>query len=476
MDNIEKMRRGIIRDMSEGVMAIGFDGRIKFLNNAALDILDRTEEELLDRPFARCFFEYEENDGFNQTVLDAVYDRTGTHRNAVSYFTGEVTKQLNITTSFLREGEDKIGIIAVLSDISELTELRDAVKAMEKIKRLNSQLEMRNKLLGETFGRYLSDEIVRQLLETPDGLVLGGKKQVVTALMSDIRGFTAMCEQMDPRSLVTMLNHYLGEMTEIIEKHGGTVIEFIGDGILVLFGEPVKSRSHAADAVAAAVEMEAAVAEINRWNRERGFPVLEMGIGINTGEAIVGNIGSEKRTKYNVIGSNINLCGRIESYTVGGQILVSPMTMARIDAPVTVVSMQEVFPKGVEKPIVLSHVTAIGEPYNLSCEKEKAELTVLRKPLTVDFHVIKDKHRDENVKHGIIRAISQEEALMETDEAIEQFDNLQFYIMPGESGDVPQKVFAKVMYLKEEGLVLRFTAYPRDFDAWYLQVIKENEG
>ena len=356
MDNIEKMRRGIIRDMSEGVMAIGFDGRIKFLNNAALDILDRTEEELLDRPFARCFFEYEENDGFNQAVLDAVYDRTGTHRNAVSYFTGEVTKQLNITTSFLREGEDKIGIIAVLSDISELTELRDAVKAMEKIKRLNSQLEMRNKLLGETFGRYLSDEIVRQLLETPDGLVLGGKKQVVTALMSDIRGFTAMCEQMDPRSLVTMLNHYLGEMTEIIEKHGGTVIEFIGDGILVL-----------------------------------------------------------------------------------------------------------------------SHVTAIGEPYNLSCEKEKAELTVLRKPLTVDFHVIKDKHRDENVKHGIIRAISQEEALMETDEAIEQFDNLQFYIMPGESGDVPQKVFAKVMYLKEEGLVLRFTAYPRDFDAWYLQVIKENE-
>ena len=217
------------------------------------------------------------------------------------------------------------------------------------------------------------------------------------------------------------------------------------------------------------------MAEINRWNRERGFPVLEMGIGINTGEAIVGNIGSEKRTKYNVIGSNINLCGRIESYTVGGQILVSPMTMARIDAPVTVVSMQEVFPKGVEKPIVLSHVTAIGEPYNLSCEKEKAELTVLRKPLTVDFHVIKDKHRDENVKHGIIRAISQEEALMETDEAIEQFDNLQFYIMPGESGDVPQKVFAKVMYLKEEGLVLRFTAYPRDFDAWYLQVIKENE-
>lgn len=284
-------------------MAIGFDGIIKFLNRAALEILVRSEEELLNRTFAGCFFEYEENDGFNQAVLDAVYDRSGTHRNTVSYFTGEETRQLNITTSFLRDGEEKIGIIVVISDISELVELRDAIKAMEKIKSLNRQLEMRNKLLGETFGRYLSDEIVKQLLETPDGLELGGKKRQVTAVMSDIRGFTAMCEAMDARSLVTMLNHYLGEMTEIIEKYGGTVIEFIGDGILSLFGEPVKTNSHAADAVAAAIEMEAVMPEINRWNRAHGYPILEMGIGINTGEAIVGNIGSEKRTKYNVIGS-----------------------------------------------------------------------------------------------------------------------------------------------------------------------------
>ena len=129
-----------------------------------------------------------------------------------------------------------------------------------------------------------------------------------------------------------------------------------------------------------------------------------------------------------------------------------------------------------EKPIVLSHVTAIGEPYNLSCEKEKVELTVLRKPVTVDFHVIKDKHRDEIVRHGSISAISQEEALMETDEAIAKFDNLQFDISAGKDAEESQKVFAKVMSLKEEGLVLRFTAYPRDFDSWYNQLIKENKG
>ena len=476
MNNMEKMRRGIIRDMSEGVMAIGFDGRIRFLNGAALEILEREETELMDRPFAGCFFEYEENDGFNQAILDAVYDRSSTHRNAVSYFTGEKTKQLNITTSFLREGEEKIGIIVVLSDISELTELRDAVKAMEKIRQLNSQLEMRNKLLGETFGRYLSDEIVRQLLETPDGLVLGGKKQVVTALMSDIRGFTAMSEHMDPRRLVTMLNHYLGEMTEIIEKHRGTVIEFIGDGILALFGEPVKSARHAEEAVAAAIEMEAAMTKINRWNRERGYPILEVGIGINTGEAIVGNIGSEKRTKYNVIGSNINLCGRIESYTVGGQILVSPVTMEQIHAPVTVVSRQEVFPKGVEKPLVLSHVTAIGAPYDLSCEREREAMTVLREPVLADFHVIRDKHRDETVRRGTIVAMSSEEAQMETGEALQQFDNLQFSIHAEDDEAAPQNIFAKVLSAEGDSALLRFTACPADFEKWYQKKMTENDG
>lgn len=469
-DNMEKFRQGIIKDMSEGVLTIGFDGRIEFLNQAALDILDRREEELVGRSFGGCFFEFEENDGFNQAILDAVYDRNSTHRRIVPYYTGTVTRQLSITTSFLREGEEKIGIIAVLSDISELVELRDAVKAMEKIRKLNEKLELRNELLSETFGRFLSDEIVRQLLDTPDGLALGGKKESLTVMMSDLRGFTVISEQMEAQALVSMLNHYLGEMTEIIQKRNGTIIEFIGDGIMAIFGAPAPSEHHAADAVAAAVEMEAQMEKINQWNQERGYPRLEMGIGINTGDVIVGNIGSEKRTKYGVIGSHVNLCGRIESYTVGGQILIAPSTRQAILSPLQIEQEQEVFPKGVEKPVILSQVTGIGEPYGVSCEVESEEPEKLERPEPVLFYLIQSKHRDQEGKKGTLTALSRKEAVLSTDWELHPFDNLQFSLY-GENGE-EGKVFCKVLSGQEKGWRIHFTSLPPGFEAWYERMRK----
>ena len=330
MRSSELIHESIMQDMTEGVMTIGLDGVITYVNPAAASILEMDAHDLAGKKFLQCFFEYPENDAFNQTILDAVYDSATTHRNVVPYFTGSRFRQLHVTTSYLHDNGVKVGVIAVLSDISELTELRDAVKAMQRIRQLNSQLELRNKLLSETFGRFLSDEIVRQLLDTPDGLMLGGKKRQLTIMMSDLRGFTAMSEQMEPQALISMLNHYLGEMTEVIQQYNGTIIEFIGDGILAIFGAPLASDHHAADAVAAAVAMQTRMRDINAWNGQRGYPTLEMGIGINTGEVIVGNIGSEKRTKYGVVGSHVNLCGRIESYTTGGQILISPQTRALI--------------------------------------------------------------------------------------------------------------------------------------------------
>ena len=131
------IQASIMRDMKEGVMTIGMDGIISFVNPAAEKILEKTAEELLGQRFAACFFEYEENDGFNQTILDAIYDATRSHQNVVTYFTGEKTLQLHVTTSYLKNEEERIGVIAVLGDISELSELRDAVKAMEQIRALN---------------------------------------------------------------------------------------------------------------------------------------------------------------------------------------------------------------------------------------------------------------------------------------------------------------------------------------------------
>ena len=455
------IRESIMRDMSEGVMTIRFDGTITYLNRAALRILSRREDELLGENFALCFFDSAANDAFTQTILDAVYDRRHSHEAIAPYFTGEATKQLRVVTSFLTDRGENIGVIVVLSDMTELTELRDAVKAMERIRALNEQLELRNKLLGETFGRFLSDEIVRQLLETPDGLALGGKKRTLTILMSDLRGFTAMSERMDAADLIAMLNHYLGEMTDAIQGYGGTIIEFIGDGILAIFGAPISSDTHAADAVAAAVEMEARMEAVNAWNAERDYPALEMGIGLNTGEVIVGNIGSEKRTKYGVVGSHVNLCGRIESYTVGGQVLVSPLTRALCASELEIAQEMTVYPKGVQGELVLSQVTGIGAPYNVSAKVRDTKPKPLAHPIPVCFHRLDGKHGDARSCYGGIVAVAHDGAVLDTETALNIYDNVQL--------DAGGKLFGKVMERTDAGVLLRYTSIPAQYEAWLKQ-------
>ena len=463
MRNSELVHKSIMQDMTEGVMSIGFDGIITYVNPAAASILEMDARELTGKKFIQCFFEYPENDAFNQTILDAVYDSATTHRNVVSYFTGRDFRQLHVTTSYLHDNGIKVGVIAVLSDISELTELRDAVKAMQRIQQLNKQLELRNKLLSETFGRFLSDEIVRQLLDTPDGLMLGGKKRTLTIMMSDLRGFTAMSERMEPQSLISMLNHYLGEMTDVIQHYNGTIIEFIGDGILAIFGAPVASDRHAADAVAAAVAMQRKMHEINEWNAARGYPVLEMGIGINTGDVIVGNIGSEKRTKYGVVGSHVNLCGRIESYTIGGQILISPQTRAMITNELDVAQELEVYPKGVKGALILSHITGIGKPYSLSCGVSSEGEGMQAVTIPVGFKRISDKHCSETVFSGVITAINEKNARLKTQIPLQVFENISLC--------AENEVFCKVLSADEQGLLLRFTAGHTDFCAQAMKQI-----
>lgn len=442
--------------MTEGVMTIGLDGVITYVNPAAEKILGITAQDLSGKKFIQCFFEYPENDAFNQTILDAVYDSAITHRNVVAYYSGKVYRQLHVTTSYLHDDVGaKVGVIVVLSDISELTELRDAVKAMQRIQQLNKQLELRNKLLNETFGRFLSDEIVRQLLDTPDGLLLGGKKRTLTIMMSDLRGFTAMSEQMAPQSLIAMLNHYLGAMTDVIQRYNGTIIEFIGDGILAVFGAPLSSDHHASDAVAAAVAMQMQMEAINTWNTDKGYPILEMGIGINTGEVIVGNIGSEKRTKYGVVGSHVNLCGRIESYTVGGQILISPQTRSMISSDLEVAQELEVYPKGVKGALTLSQITGIGKPYNLSCSVSSVQEDMSPVNIPVSFKRITDKHCSEAVFEGIITAINGKNAILKTEIPLRQFENISLC--------AENPVFCKVLRADAQDVLLGFTAGHKDF-------------
>ena len=144
--------------------------------------------------------------------------------------------------------------------------------------------------------------------------------------MTDLRGFTALSERLSPQRMIALINNYLDVMTEILGRHQGTIDEFIGDAILAIFGAPQQRPDDAARAVAA-VEMQLRDDRGGARNRAEGLPEVEMGIGLNTGDVAVGNIGSRTRAKYGVVGGAVNLAARIESYTTGGQVLISQSTL-----------------------------------------------------------------------------------------------------------------------------------------------------
>lgn len=194
------------------------------------------------------------------------------------------------------------------------------------------QLEKREQFIRQTFGRYISDSIVEEILEKPEGLKLGGDLRNVTLMMSDIRSFTTLVEHLPPEQVVTILNRYLGRMTDIILKNGGTIDEFLGDAVLAAFGAPSVSEQHAMQAVTCAIEMQAAMASINSENRADGLPELEMAIALNTGEVVAGNIGSERRSKYGFVGHEVNVTSRIEDHAAPNEILVSEKTLQSIEA------------------------------------------------------------------------------------------------------------------------------------------------
>ena len=205
MQRDQLFRNSIIRDMSEGVMAIRFDGVIELVNESALTILEKAKDELEGKSFAGAFFDGEENDAFIQCVLDAVYEKGIRRESYAPYRTARGTRQLRVVSSCLRKQEEMTGVILVISDITELTEMRNAVRAMETIQGLNRQLELRNRLLQKTFGRYLSDDVVREILASPKGWKLGGQRKTLTVLMSDLRGFTALSEA----QIAAFLDRYL---------------------------------------------------------------------------------------------------------------------------------------------------------------------------------------------------------------------------------------------------------------------------
>jgi adenylate cyclase len=362
---------------------------------------------------------------------------------------------------------DKLELIARIRYHSEgYIHLLERNEAYDELLKSRKQLEIRNRFIRKIFGRYLSDDVVDSILESPEGLKLGGEKRQVTILMSDLRGFSNISEQMPAEDVVRIINIYLKKMTEIILKYQGTIDEFIGDAILVIFGAPMLREDDPMRAMACAMEMQLAMTEVNAKNQEKGYPIIAQGIGINTGEVVVGNIGSEKRSKYGVVGRNVNLASRIESYTVGGQVLISESTKTACGAILKINGQMEVMPKGVDKPINIYDIGGIGGEYNLFLPKKMRLLRTLVHPIAVQFRILEGKYPGKNLYSGKIIRLGDGEADIESNQNCSPLTNIVLTPI-SEKREFSESAYAKVIKSSADGIFnMRFTSVPPETEAF----------
>jgi adenylate cyclase len=249
-------------------------------------------------------------------------------------------------------------------------------------------------------------------------------------MMSDLRNFTSIGEKLPAEEVVGIVNIYLEVMTEIIMKYSGTIDEFIGDAIFAIFGAPVPQENHAERAVACALEMQQAMAEVNKRCRENGFPEVQQGIAINTGPVVVGNIGSSKRSKYGVVGRHVNLTARIEAHTLGGQILISEQTKKKCDGLLRIDHKMEIRPKGISKPVVIYEPGGIGGEFNIYLKEGKKNLPhPLPKRLNIRFKILMDDCILDEVYTGELTALDEMSAEFRSGRGFRKHTNLEVELL-----------------------------------------------
>ena len=329
-------------------------------------------------------------------------------------------------------------------------EIRHLAQAFNRLGQQLTDYIAKRDFIRDTFGRYVTQEVVHRLMESQDGLELGGESRELSILMSDLRGFTALTSETDPQRVIIFLNRYLGKMIEILMDHRGVIDEIVGDGILAFFGAPEPMADHPVQAVACALQMQAAMAEINAANERDGLPHLEMGIAVNTGDVVVGNIGSERRTKYGIVGAQVNFTGRMESYTVGGQVPISPSTHKRLEDLVEVRDTIQVQMKGVPEPVQLYDIRAMHGPFQVTLPEINTALLPLTQPLPVRLYRINNKMVTGTVDPARISHLSLTGAQVEFSGELKEWDDVRLHLLDETGQEIPGKIFAKVMLLTRQ--------------------------
>ena len=327
---IKNYNENILKSMSNGVITLDTARHVVTANEAALNALQIDSEALIEQPLGELVGEK------NAWIMESIAKVEATGKPEITVdaeveLPGDRIASINLTVIPLTDVNDAfIGTMLIAEDITS------------------------EKRIKSTMARYMSKEVADQLLASGE-VELGGKAQRVSILFSDIRKFTSVSETLGARETVTMLNQYFTEMVDVIFRHGGILDKYIGDAMMALFGAPFNGPQDADNAVATSIDMLKALAVLNERRSHQGYAPIEIGVGVSTGEVVVGNIGSSKRMEYTAIGDSVNLAARLESATklFGVKILISGHTVAELKHEIALREIDLIRVKGQDRPVAV---------------------------------------------------------------------------------------------------------------------------
>ena len=321
----KQFNESILGSIATGVITLDPLGEVDSINAAGLKILKTKKEEVLGNHYMYLF--EKDNDLVEMITMSEMENETKTELNMpLNVVSEETIINISISPRLDPEG-NKQGSVVAIEDISDVSKVKN------------------------TFKRYVSKQVVDELLGDEGKLNLGGEQREVTILFTDIRGFTSMSEKMEPERVVTTLNEYFSDMIDIVFKHNGTLDKIIGDELMVLYGAPIKGEKDTQRAVETAVEMQRKINELNKERDKRNEPPILVGAGINKGLVVSGNIGSRDLMDYTVIGDTVNVASRLCAAAGPGEIMVSDSVYKTTKKSFSYEKLNPIKVKGKEKKI-----------------------------------------------------------------------------------------------------------------------------
>ena len=368
IENIKEAKafnENVMQSIATGVFTTNLMGEINHVNRTAVSILNFDKEYIIGNHYGYIF---ESNEQILELISKCELESITVSESQVQLQFDEKTTTVNISVSpLLNDFNQPLGTVVALEDLSNINKLKS------------------------TFKKYVSNQIVDQLLENEDLLSLGGQEQEATILFSDIRGFTSLSENMTPNEVVETLNDYFNQMIEIIFKYNGILDKIIGDELMVIYGVPKSNIQDSENAVLTAIEMQEKLIAFNQDRCINLKKPIKVGIGVNSGSVISGNIGSTDQMDFTVIGDSVNLASRLCSSAEAGQIIISDAVWNKIKHLQTFKSkkLSPIKVKGKAKVISIKEILYNGYEFDYQDAFNKVEAFLLKElPLYYTYHSI----------------------------------------------------------------------------------------